>query len=563
MQTERGDEQGRRAVRSDRRPSRVLLGVACVATSTFGQPLRAARAQPRTLEVQAPNPPTSVVRSSNPGPVALVVDLRPDSSVDAEGLRADIARELGVTVVSGAKAPGGTLLVRERENDVVVSFESPDGRTELRDLELPADANQAEHDIALVAANLARDQSAPFVRPLPSPSSAESGAPTSAAATAQPQLPAPSKTETAAPGPNTRTAPVVAAAPTACERPGPFAEFGFDLVPFVGTSRRRHVSVGLVGTLSDGVHGIAAGSAFNVDTAFVCGAELAGAFNVASGPVSGLQAAGSFNVAAANLRGAQLAGAVNVAAGPMTGLQGAGALNFALDTEGAELAGAGNVTRSLHGAQLAGAFNVATTVRGAQLAGGLNVATGVHGAQLAPINVAAGPVHGVQIGVINVATQADFALGVISVATRGRFQVDAWGLPEAGLLLAGVKNGGPHYHYIYAIGVRPADARRVWAAAGLGAHLTPLQSVFVDIDAIAHTELVFESNPRSAIYQGRLLVGYQIVPGFAVFGGPSYNVLEAALDAPRVAPGYSTNLAQNSTELFRGWPGVVIGVEGL
>jgi hypothetical protein len=308
----------------------------------------------------------------------------------------------------------------------------------------------------------------------------------------------------------------------------------------------RHASFGLIGTLSQGVDGIAAASVFNIDQRFVCGAALAGAVNVVTGPLSGIEAAGAVNVSRGPLSGAQAAGAINVSSGPLSGVQAAGAVNFG---------------RSVRGAQMAGAVNVARTLSGVQMAGAVNFAGLVSGAQLGPVNVAGGPVHGVQIGVVNVAESADFALGVINVATHGRFHVDAWGLPEAGLVFAGVKTGGAHYHYVYAAGIHPVDARP-WAALGIGAHITPAESFFVDVDAIAHGELEFNTGAYNSIYQGRLVVGYRLVPGFAVFAGPTYNVLEAHGTAPpSVAPGYAKDIAQTSTERFRGWPGVAVGLE--
>jgi hypothetical protein len=173
-------------------------------------------------------------------------------------------------------------------------------------------------------------------------------------------------------------------------------------------------------------------------------------------------------------------------------------------------------------------------------------------------------VHGVQVGIVNVAVDSDFSLGILNVIARGRFNIDAWGLPDSGLLLAGVKNGGPHYHYIYAVGIRPADTHHAWVAWGIGAHITPLDSVFVDIDAIAHGEIVDNSDARNGLYQLRVLAGYRFFRGLAVFGGPTVNVLEAGLRATSVAPGYATSLTRSAaSQTFSIWPGAAIGLEGL
>jgi hypothetical protein len=483
--------------------------------------------------------------------VALVVDLDSSSPFGADALRAAVARELGAPVTTDVGAPGGTLIVRERARHVVVSFESPDGRSEARDLDAPSDPDQAVRDVALLAVNLARDQSAEFIRPESPPAPPPPATPTPPPPASAPASKEPSKRPPAQP-------------PPACGHPGPFASVEFDFVPGLFGLRARRASFGLVGTVSAGVDGVALGSAFNVDMAFVCGVMGAGAGNVSAGPVTGGQLAGAINVGARGLKGVQLAGALNIAVGPASGLQGAGAVNFASEINGAQLAGGLNVTRSLRGVQMAGGVNIARPLDGVQMAGGVNVATDVNGAQLAPVNVAAGSVHGAQIGVVNVSTKADFALGIINVATRGRFEVDVWGLPEAGLLLAGVKNGGVHYHYIYGAGLRPTDAHRAWAVFGFGGRVEPLDALFVDVDAVAHAEIAFGAAGRNDLYEARVVVGYRIVGGFALFGGPTYDVLTAYGSAPTgVAPAYARTLTRTSSDSVRGWPGVAVGLEGL
>jgi hypothetical protein len=493
-------------------------------------------------------------------PVAVVVDLDADAPFDAETLRAAIARELGVAVTSAAPAPGGTLSVSAHDGHVVVAFDSADGKRQARrTFDPPPDPEQALRDVALMAVNLARDQAGEFIRPEPPPPSPSPAPPS----------PSPARAPAAAPSSDT---PV-------CERAGPFEPLAFDLLPGLRPSA-RHVSLGLVATGSSGIHGAAFGPVLTVDRAFVCGATFAGVVNVSSGPLSGAQLAGALNIAADEVKGAQLAGVANVVAGTAHGLQASGSVNVAKEMAGAQLSGGANVAagtmhglqasgganfaKEMTGAQLSGAANVALSLHGLQIAGGVNVAGTVEGAQLGVANIVLGTVHGVQIGVVNVSKETDFALGLVNVATHGRLEVDVWGLPEAGLLLAGLKNGGAHYHYIYAAGVRPTDAHRAWGAVGLGFRVGPVESVFVDIDAVAYTELHFDSAARNTLYQGRVVAGYRIVHGLAVFGGPTYNVLESSGGAPGgVAPGYATSLGQTSNETFRGWPGVVVGLEGL
>jgi hypothetical protein len=486
---------------------------------------------------------------SEPAPaVALILQLREGSTIDAERLRAAIAGELEAPLAQGPLAPGGTIVVKETDAAVSVSFDSPSGRHEERSVAVPDDGEQAVRDIALLAGNLARDQSAPFIHvALPVP----------------PPKPAP-------PAPAAPPARGTGGDASPCDRTNFDVPIGLDFAPMVGSSTLaagragRHLSFGVVGTASSGVHGLALSAALNVDLGYVCGAEIAGAINVTRALVGG-QVAGGINVAKGTVHGAQLAGGVNVAVGAMSGLQAAGGVNVATGpSKGLQAAGGANVARAIHGFQMAGGVNVARSVEGAQIGGGLNVSGQTSGAQIGVVNVTAGPVHGVQIGVVNVNSDADFALGILNVSTRGRFRLDAWGLPDAGLVLTGVKNGGSHYHYIYGVGIRPDDTHHAWAALGLGAHVTtPFEWLAVDLDGLAYQEVVFGPE-RNTLFQLRAVVGLRIVPGVTAMVGPTFNLSETMNDLPRgLAPGYSSLIAETSSQQFRAWPGVSAGIEVL
>jgi hypothetical protein len=447
-----------------------------------------------------------------PAPVTLVLDLVPGGAVDAERLRDAIARELGVPVVWQRNSRGGTIAVLQVGPRVVVTFDGPDGRHDGRGIPLAADAGQAERDITLLAGNVARDQAAQFAPP-PAPA-------------APPRPPTPA------------TPPPVAA--------GPSPQFvGVDFAPGVGVStvdRGRSIrsfSLGALGALSGGVKGLA----------------VSGVVDISHGPLCGLQVAGVVNVAA-DSRGAQIAGTVNVAQ-HLGGVQIAGVVNSSAgDSTGAQVATVNVAGGRLHGVQI----------------GVVNSSAGDStGAQVATVNVARGPLHGVQIGVVNYAGDADFQLGLVNINASGRFLLDAWANPETGLLLAGVKHGGAHYHWIYGVGDRVADVARPWAALGVGAHMTPSKKLFVDLDLIDELELVFRASSTTTnyyqattnVYQARVVVGYKLLPQVALFAGPTYNVLVAAPTAPAGAPGYAADLADSSSTIVRGWPSVALGVEGL
>jgi hypothetical protein len=131
-----------------------------------------------------------------------------------------------------------------------------------------------------------------------------------------------------------------------------------------------------------------------------------------------------------------------------------------------------------------------------------------------------------------------------------------------GLVLAGVKHGGTHYHWIYALGMRPADLARPWAALGLGGHLTPSEKLCVDIDVIDHLQLVF-SGGATQTFEARAVVGYKVLPQLALFAGPTFNVLAEVTNARSGAPDYAAHLTDTSSATYLSWPGVTLGVEAL
>jgi hypothetical protein len=355
----------------------------------------------------------------------------------------------------------------------------------------------AELDVALVAVNVVRDQTGGL---FPAPS-----------APAEP--PAPS------PAPEQRPPPA-AQEPRPSEplEAVPWTPVGVDFVPLLGWSttglRSRTFSLGALGALSGGIDGTAVSGLANVDLGPVRGAEIGGLVNVASGPV----------------RGAQIAGLTNVAGG------------------------------AVRGAEIAGLASVATKVDGAQISGLLDVAgSDSSGLQLSLVNVAGGRLHGAQIGLVNVAKEADAQIGLLNVDVLGRLQLDAWTKPEAGMVLAGLKHGSPHFHSIYAFEMNVSSGRP-WAVFGLGPRLTPSDAVFVDIDVLDHVELVPTSGGPNMVAEARAVVGVRPSPYLSVFAGPTFNVLVATNASRADLPGYATH--DGGSSVWQ-WPGVAVGVEGL
>lgn len=450
-------------------PLRAALFAVPLAVAVIGA--RAAAQEPAT--------PTSAASR-----ITLIVDRAPDSTIDVERLRAAIARELGAPVVWQRDAPGGTLVVKQEGDRAILSFDSPDGRHDGRSVALEADAAQTERDIALAAVNVARDQVSQFAPPRvsavvsPSPSS--------------PASPLPAR-ETPRPSP--------------CDASGPHLAVGVDFLPWLGVSTTdrgrsiRNFSLGALGDLSGGVHGVALSGVVSADLGSLCGVQVSGVANLAG------------------------------------------------DSSGAQIAGVANSASNLHGAQIAGVVNVASG--------------DASGAQIGTVNVAAGSMRGVQIGVVNYGRDADFQLGLLNINPGGRFLIDAWSKPEMGLGMVGLKHGGAHYHWIYGIGTRAADPAHAWAALGVGAHVTPADDVYVDLDAVDYLQLVFRGGDLTELYELRAVVGYRFFPELSVFAGPSYSVAAQRKPVSVGAPGYASVLTTTSDATLRGWPGIVLGVEGL
>jgi hypothetical protein len=320
---------------------------------------------------------------------------------------------------------------------------------------------------------------------------------------AQPSPPLPSLPNLPAPD---KAADAQSLSPCARARVSPRARLpiGVDFVPFAGTSSVdggsgvRALSLGVLGTVSGGVRGAALSGLVNLDRGPVCGLEIAGLANVAE-DMEGAQLAGLVDIAAGDSEGVQ-AGLVNVAAGRLRGLQ-AGLVSIAGDTN-------------------------------------------------------------VQVGLVNVASDADLQVGLVNVDVHGRLRLDAWTKPEAGTVLAAIKHGPAHFHWIYAFEINTASGRP-WAALGFGAHVTPAERLFVDIDLMQHTQILQTGAAPNQLSELRLVLGYSVAPHLSAFVGPSFNVLVAPSLSRADAPGYATVLGNASTSSVRAWPGAVFGLEAL
>jgi hypothetical protein len=261
----------------------------------------------------------------------------------------------------------------------------------------------------------------------------------------------------------------------------------------------------------------------------VRGCQAASVFGILSAPSSGVQAAGAIAVAAARFRGVQASGAVNISAGPFELAQLAGAVNIAAgEFGGAQLAGGVNVSGNLlQGAQVAGGANVSGgLVQGAQVAGGANVAERFDGVQLAPVNVA-GSGSGLQLGVVNVCGELDGeAIGVVNIIGNGIFDIElaAGDAPLFGVM---AKTGGRTIYGVVGFGLHPLDPTRTGWAWGIGGRKRSGRFEF-DLDAVGwamgRPGEPFSSSSGNVLAKLRGTAGWRLVPGFAVFAGPTVNV---------------------------------------
>lgn len=237
--------------------------------------------------------------------------------------------------------------------------------------------------------------------------------------------------------------------------------------------------------------------------------------------LEGLQLAVVANVVRDDMDGAQVAAAFNRTGGG-EGAQVTGGLNLGGDhLEGSQVAGGLNVATMLAGAQVA-PVNVADEVSGAQT-GVVNVARRASGSQAGVVNVAAES-RGLQLGVINV-TKAGYGvpIGLVSVNPRGYNALHVWADPRF-LANAGLTYGGRHLYTTLQGSWDPTtlDGRAV-AALGFGGHV-PIGRFYVDLEGTAGNAISFAESSELLV-RPRLVGGFELLPGVALFAGPTGNLL--------------------------------------
>lgn len=503
-------------------------------------------------------------------PALRVVVQATAAQLDPYAVQHAIESELGVVVRSDVHQDVvGTLnVVATGPDTLTMEYVGNDGRRNSRTVKLPAEPAKRIETVALVAGNLARDETGQLIeelRPPPKPVS-EAGdtaaAPVAAAPAAAPTAPAPAGPQKAPPA----SEPEPAAAPADAVPNLEFVPVNLSLYRPISVYPNSHeLAVGAELGLAYSDLGQVRGGAVTVFVNRVRygfqGARVAGLVNLTSGNsqgalVSGLAAlqqgdlaggsvSGFGSYSEGNLEGAEVAGAVSFRQGDATGAQVSGAFSAARAVTGGQIAGAFNLAREVTGFQLGGASNATRSATGLMLTGGLNLATeSVSGVQLAPFNVAqfinglqfgvvnvARRVDGVQIGVVNIAEEVDGAsIGIIPVAGNGYQRVVAWSTPGvASMNVAGKFGIGPVYT-LAGVGYNQVDGDdRFLPTFGVGAQWE-IGRVQLSVDGLYQSLQPTDSGKQNEAGADdtedyyvalRPLAAFRVLPWLRVFGGPA------------------------------------------
>ncbi len=281
--------------------------------------------------------------------------------------------------------------------------------------------------------------------------------------------------------------------------------FQFSLLPFVGTNMKlsgsvvNDYSINLLGGYSAGTEKL----------------ELGGLFNINRGGVKSLQLAGLFNQVGGPVKGVQMAGIANVDMDSVTGFQGAGIANFAL----------GNV----NGVQASPLLNIGIgELNGLQISALANYNQGdVKGVQAGILgNIAAGTVDGFQFGLFNYADSVNGAsIGLLSFVRKGYHTVEI-GADEIYPLNIALRTGTRKFYNILSAGMRPEQADSTTWSFGYGIGTSPRlgRKIYLNIELC--TSQMNKGNVLATNLINRAYIGadFQLAKGFAIYGGPSFNV---------------------------------------
>jgi len=317
---------------------------------------------------------------------------------------------------------------------------------------------------------------------------------------------------------------------------------------------------------ANSIHGAQVSAGFNI-AGNTTGAQAASGFNLAYGMLNGVQV-GPINIATKGGKGVQ-GGVINITTDSLDGVQG-GVINVATKVHYVQ---AGVINAAYHGGVVqGGVFNAAGSVDEVQ--GGLfNKAASIGQLQIGLLNIA-GTVHGRQIGLFNFSLHSEKTpIGLVNFVGNGiwdaTFSMDEQAQPGLELRM-----GTPWLYTLFEYRQKGKDQWPKSWGMGLGTRfgmrhrflyldytlLNTYLSVPDDIHVGVHVRSDEESNYWHKI---RLGAGYQILPGIALNGGASMNILtQAYMDELTLAPrgDYHWNWDFGSGHRARLWPGVFAGI---
>lgn len=496
--------------------------------------------------------------------------------LDETALRSAIGSELRAQIIQGggpqASSARGTLMLGldRASKELLMTYRARSGSILVRKIKLPSERDAQITTIALLAGNLARDESAELLanlQPVQSASSAAasstppaaSSSPAPEASSATPLLSASAPAEASSAPPAASAPPL----PPCSRRYTPQEPVAFHLIPGVGypfadepyhTPFSLSLLLGSVGEIRDGaqigavishtqgdVSGVTLGGFGTATEGRIQGAALGGTFQIGKCDAQAILGAGTISLQQGSVEGAQLAGLISITGGSFVGLQGASLFSAVRgDLEGFQGSGLFNATRGkVTGFQGAGLFNVARGgLKGFQGAGLFNVAGDVEGVQASSVLNIGGRVKGVQIGLINLASHMDgLPIGLFSFAGNTRLQPLLWLSARPRYNLGLKMTTGYAYQIVSTSFQQSNEAPEYGFSYALGLHF-PLDNLFLDVDLAYHhlfPNLHLDKSKSSPEWKDkhtellklRVIGGVDIWRHFGVFfGGGSFVDLE-------------------------------------
>ena len=249
------------------------------------------------------------------------------------------------------------------------------------------------------------------------------------------------------------------------------------------------------------------------------------------------------------------------------------------DAQGITWALGANITHGEHrGVQVAQGYNHAHQLRGIQN-GMVNHVHEARGAQFGLLNLSRGQIRGVQFGLINYAGEADASFALLPVTKKGGVHPEVW-TSDTAAINVGIRLPANYTYAFFAGGIHPwgrgqtpsatleAGTRRpgtaLMAGMGYGGHLPVSKQFAIDADLSAWvvTSGIRTAPPVGSLAKARAMVSWQPRPRFAIWGGPTFNVLVDSTSAAVSRPGYGwgSQAYVDSGIRVRWWPGFAAGL---